>query len=309
MTLDSFVPPPVQRIDSDIASRAGVDLCMLRLDLMHPHINGNKWFKLKYNLLEAQQNNFKTLLTFGGAYSNHIYAIAAAGNLFGFRTIGIIRGEERLPLNPTLSFAKQQNMQIVYCDRLTYKQRHTARLQAELQQRFGEVFLIPEGGSNLHGVRGCTEIVNQSTAFTTVCLACGTGATLAGIALALHKQQRVIGFPVLKGGEFLNQEIEKLIADYLVSGLPVGASSPASWQLVCDYHFGGYAKVNKELLLFSQEFAQAHGISLDYVYTAKMVYGVMNLIQQGWFNRGDRLLLIHTGGLQGNQVASLPLDI
>jgi 1-aminocyclopropane-1-carboxylate deaminase len=282
---------------------------MLRLDLMHPHINGNKWFKLKYNLLEAQQNNFKTLLTFGGAYSNHIYAIAAAGNLFGFRTIGIIRGEERLPLNPTLSFAKQQNMQIVYCDRLTYKQRHTARLQAELQQRFGEVFLIPEGGSNLHGVRGCTEIVNQSTAFTTVCLACGTGATLAGIALALHKQQRVIGFPVLKGGEFLNQEIEKLIADYLVSGLPVGASSPASWQLVCDYHFGGYAKVNKELLLFSQEFAQAHGISLDYVYTAKMVYGVMNLIQQGWFNRGDRLLLIHTGGLQGNQVASLPLDI
>ncbi|MCM0590634.1 MAG: 1-aminocyclopropane-1-carboxylate deaminase/D-cysteine desulfhydrase [Gloeotrichia echinulata DVL01] len=290
----TFQPPPIQQINSEIARRAGVEIYVLRLDLMHPWVNGNKWFKLKYNLLEAKQQNFTTLLTFGGAYSNHIFATAAAGNLFGLGTIGVIRGEQRLPLNPTLSFAVQQGMQLVYLDRQTYRQRHTTALQQDLQQRFGEVFVIPEGGSNLNGVRGCTEIVTHSSLFDTICLACGTGTTLAGIALSLHQSQRVIGFGVLKGGAFLEQEIHSLLTNYPKSGLP------APWELVCDYHMGGYAKVNNELLLFSQQFQEEHGIPLDYVYTAKMFYGVMDLLQQGFFPRGDRLLLIHTGGLQGN---------
>lgn len=296
----TFLPPPIQQINSKIARHAGVDLYVLRLDLMHPWVNGNKWFKLKYNLLEAKEKNFTTLLTFGGAYSNHIYATAAAGNLFGFRTIGVIRGEERLPLNPTLSFAVQQGMQLVYLNREMYRQRNTPALQEYLRQRFGEVFIIPEGGSNLNGVRGCIEIVGSAIAFDRICVACGTATTLAGIALSLHEGQRAIAFPVLKNGAFLAQEIESLLTNYLASDLPAPYSSPASWELVCDYHFGGYAKVNDELLLFSQQFTQEHGVPLDYVYTAKMFYGVMDLLQQGFFCKGDRLLLVHTGGLQGN---------
>jgi 1-aminocyclopropane-1-carboxylate deaminase len=307
--------PPLQQINSEIARDAGVDLYVLRLDLMHPWVNGNKWFKLKYNLLEAKEKNFTTLLTFGGAYSNHIYATAAAGNLFGFHTIGVIRGEERLPLNPTLSFAVQQGMQLVYLNREMYRQRHTPALQEYLRQRFGEVFIIPEGGSNLNGVRGCTEIVSDAMptagyayAFDYICVACGTATTLAGIALSLHEGQKAIAFPVLKNGAFLAQEIESLLTNYLASGLPTPYSSPASWELVCDYHFGGYAKVNDDLLLFCQQFTQEHGIPLDYVYTAKMFYGVMDLLQQGFFCKGvpqrgcrrHRLLLVHTGGLQGN---------
>ncbi|MEH2350074.1 MAG: pyridoxal-phosphate dependent enzyme [Nostoc sp.] len=300
-----FFPPPIQKINGEIARHAGVDLYVLRLDLMHPWVNGNKWFKLKYNLLEAKEKNFTTLLTFGGAYSNHIYATAAAGNLFGFRTIGVIRGEETLPLNPTLSFALQQGMQLVYLNREMYRQRNTAALQEYLQQRFGEVFIIPEGGSNLNGVRGCTEIVGDamptpSYRFDYICVACGTATTLAGIALSLYEGQRAIAFPVLKNGEFLAQEIESLLTNYLASGLPAPSNSPASWELMCDYHFGGYAKVNNELLVFSQQFKEEHGIPLDYVYTAKMFYGVMDLLQQGFFYQGDSLLLVHTGGLQGN---------
>ncbi|MBD2386489.1 1-aminocyclopropane-1-carboxylate deaminase/D-cysteine desulfhydrase [Cylindrospermum sp. FACHB-282] len=295
-----FVPPPIQQINSEIAQRAGVDLQVLRLDCMHPWVNGNKWFKLKYNLLEAKQKNFRTLLTFGGAYSNHIFATAAAGNLFGFRTIGVIRGEERLPLNPTLSFALQQGMQLVYLHREMYRQRQTMALEAELRQRFGEVFIIPEGGSNLNGVRGSMEIISQVGVFDTICVACGTGTTLAGIALSLHKGQRAIAFPVLKNGQFLAAEVDSLLTNYLASGLPTPFDSPGSWQLVCDYHFGGYAKVNDQLWQFAQQFTKDYAIPLDYVYTAKMFYGIMDLLQQGFFHKGDRILLIHTGGLQGN---------
>ncbi|MEH2326924.1 MAG: pyridoxal-phosphate dependent enzyme [Nostoc sp.] len=303
----TFIAPPLQQINSEIARHAGVELYVLRLDLMHPWVNGNKWYKLKYNLLEAKEKNFTTLLTFGGAYSNHIYATAAAGNLFGFRTIGVIRGEERLPLNPTLSFAVQQGMQLAYLNREMYRQRNTQALEEYLRQRFGEVFIIPEGGSNLNGVRGCTEIIDRAMptagyayAFDRICVACGTATTIAGIALSLHEGQRAIAFPVLKNGAFLAQEIESLLTNYLASDLPSPYSSPASWELVCDYHFGGYAKVNDELLVFSQQFSEEHGLPLDYVYTAKMFYGVMDLLQQGFFSKGNSLLLVHTGGLQGN---------
>ena len=193
-----FFPPLIQQINSEICANADVKLFGLRLDLMHSQINGNKWFKLKYNLVEAKERKLTTILTFGGAYSNHIYATAAAGNLFGFRTIGLIRGEENIPLNPTLEFAVAQGMQLIYIDRQTYKKRHTEELQNQLKQRFGEVFMIPEGGCNLNGMRGCTEILQTVKGFDTICLACGTGTTLAGMTLSLNQEQKVIGFPVLK---------------------------------------------------------------------------------------------------------------
>jgi 1-aminocyclopropane-1-carboxylate deaminase len=296
----TFVPPPTQKIDSDIASFAGVELYVLRLDLMHPWVNGNKWYKLKYNLAQAKEQGYKKLLTFGGAYSNHIFATATAGKLLEFQTIGVIRGEETLPLNSTLSFATQQGMKLVYIDRATYRQKHSVEIEADLRKQFGEVFIIPEGGSNLQGVRGCLEIVSAAMqVFDTVCVACGTATTLAGIALSLNPKQRVLGFPVLKGG-FLAKDIDNLVQNYLATGLPTPHGSPAPWELICDYHFGGYAKVKDNLLLFSRQFTEAYGIPLDYVYTAKMFYGVMDLLKQGYFSKGDRLLLIHTGGLQGN---------
>lgn len=294
-----FFPPVIQQIDSEIVANAGVELYILRLDIMHPKINGNKWYKLKYNLLEAREKNISTILTFGGAYSNHIYATAAGGNIFGFRTIGLIRGEENTPLNPTLQFATEQGMELVYIDRHTYKKRHTQALQNQLKQQFGEVFIIPEGGSNLNGMRGCIEILQTVKGFNTICLACGTGTTLAGIALSLNQEQKVIGFPVLKDGYFLNQDINNLLTNYLNSGLPTPVNSPAPWQLVCDYHFGGYGKVTKELKLFCQDFQTQYDIPLDYIYTGKMFYGVMDLIMKG-FLKSQSLLLIHTGGLQGN---------
>ncbi|MEA5582545.1 pyridoxal-phosphate dependent enzyme [Nodularia harveyana UHCC-0300] len=295
-----FLAPFTHHIENEITRRASVKLSVLRLDSMHPFVNGNKWYKLKYNLWEAQEKNYTTLLTFGGAYSNHIFATAAAAKLFNFRSIGVIRGEERLPLNSTLSFAKEQGMQIVYLNRDSYRKKQTRELQEDLKQRFGDPFIIPEGGSNLNGVRGCTEIVADAEEFDTICLACGTGTTLAGIALSLSHRQKVIGFPVLKKGEFLVPEIENLLSSYLISGLPKVHDSPGMWELICDYHFGGYAKVNEELIMFSKEFQQAHSIILDYVYTAKMFYGVMDLLQMGFFPEGDRILLLHTGGLQGN---------
>lgn len=293
-----FLPPPIQKINSEIAANAGVKLSILRLDLMHPEVNGNKWFKLKYNLAEAKEKNFSTILTFGGAYSNHIYATAAAGKIFGFRTIGVIRGEENRPLNHTLQFALAQGMQLVYIDRQTYKQRHTDELQNQLKQQFGEVFIIPEGGCNLNGVRGCIEILQTVKEFNTICLACGTGTTLAGMTLSFNQQQKVIGFPVLKGGDFLKEDINNLLTNYLNSGLPAPVDSPVPWELVCNYHFGGYAKVKDELKLFCHNLQQEHNIPLDYIYTGKMFYGVMDLIKQGFFE-SESLLLVHTGGLQG----------
>ena len=301
----TFFPPLIQQINSDIGTNAGVELYVLRLDIMHPQINGNKWFKLKYNLVEAKERNLSTILTFGGAYSNHIYATAAAGNLFGFRTIGVIRGEENIPLNPTLEFAVAQGMELVYIDRQTYKKRHTEELQNQLKQQFGEVFIIPEGGCNLNGMRGCIEILQTVKGFNTICLACGTGTTLAGMTLSLSPEQKVIGFPVLKGGDFLKEDINNLLTSYLNSGLPASVNSPTSWQLVSDYHFGGYAKVNNELKLFCQDFQAQHDIPLDYIYTGKMFYGVMDLIAKGFF-KSESLLLIHTGGLQGNQNNNIP---
>ncbi|MBD2626903.1 1-aminocyclopropane-1-carboxylate deaminase/D-cysteine desulfhydrase [Trichormus variabilis] len=294
-----FLTPPIQKINSEIAANVGVKLSILRLDLMHPEVNGNKWFKLKYNLAEAKEKNFSTILTFGGAYSNHIYATAAVGKIFGFRTIGVIRGEENRPLNHTLKFALAQGMQLVYIDRQTYKQKNTAEFQENLQRRFGEVFIIPEGGCNLNGVRGCIEILQTVKQFHTICLACGTGTTLAGMTLSLNQQQKVIGFPVLKGGDFIKEDINNLLTNYLNSGLPTPVDSPAPWELVCNYHFGGYAKVKDELKLFCHNFQQEHNIPLDYIYTGKMFYGIIDLIKQGFFE-SESLLLVHTGGLQGN---------
>ena len=285
---------PIQRIDDPRLEKHRVQLFIKREDQLHPHISGNKWRKLKYNLLAAQEEGHETLLTFGGAFSNHIVAVAAAGKEFGFQTIGIIRGEEHLPLNPTLSFAREQGMRVAYMDRSTYRDKDKPEVIEELTERFGPFYLLPEGGSNALAVKGCAEITEEidKSAYDFICTSCGTGGTLAGLLAGMNRRGQVLGFPALKGGSFLKAEIDSLTKAY-------NGQLYHNYQLLTDYHFGGYAKGTPELLNFIRLFKDVSGIPLDPVYTGKMLFGLYDLVQKGFFKPGSRLLAIHTGGLQG----------
>jgi 1-aminocyclopropane-1-carboxylate deaminase len=287
---------PVQRIEDPLLERHKVQLFIKREDQLHPSISGNKWRKLKYNLLTARGEGYNTLLTFGGAFSNHIAAVAAAGKEFGFCTIGIIRGEEHLPLNPTLAFAQDQGMQLHYMDRTTYRDKHQAEVINDLAEQHGPFYLIPEGGSNALAVQGCTEIINEfdKSAYDFICAPCGTGGTLAGLIAGLNRSRQVLGFPVLKGGSFLKEEIDSLTKAY-------NGEQYHNYQLLTDYHFGGYAKWTPELVNFINIFKDTTGVPLDPIYTGKMLFGIYDLIQKNFFKPGTKLLAIHTGGLQGIQ--------
>lgn len=278
---------------------------MKREDLIHPEFGGNKWRKLKYNLIDARSLNKKTLLTFGGAFSNHIYATAGAGKYFGFDTIGIIRGEPHTPLNPTLSFAQSRGMRLIYVNRKTYKDKNNKDFINSLQQEHGDFYLIPEGGSNALALLGCMETIEEinyeinkpdsfdnNETFDIISCACGTGATLAGLIRSLKPEQRAIGFSALKGGSFLNDEVNRFLL--------AANCTHDNWSIETDYHFGGYAKTNDTLFQFMHDFEAEYSIPLDCVYTAKMFYGLFDLIRNRRFKKGTRIVAIHTGGLQGN---------
>jgi len=284
-----YIPTPVQEIHDPLFERAGVRVLVKREDLNHPYISGNKWWKLKYNLEEAHRLKQTTLLTFGGAYSNHIYATAAAAYELGLNSIGIIRGEEILPLNETLAFAKSRGMKLQYISREDYRKKNEAAFVQTLIKQFGDFYLIPEGGTNEMAVKGTTEFAQTlGKEFDYLCCAAGTGGTLAGLINGLKGEKTILGFPVLKGGEFLNEEIEKLLpAKY------------QNWKLITDYHFGGYAKKDNTLLNFINQFEFTQSIMLDHVYMGKLIYGVFDLISKYYFSKGSTLLILHTGGLQG----------
>lgn len=268
---------------------AKVSLFIKREDLIHPVVSGNKFRKLKYNLIEAQNQNLKKLLTFGGAYSNHIAAVAAAGQMGGFETIGIIRGEElkgKIDENPTLQFAQDCGMQLEFVSRETYRHKNENPFLKEIERQFGSFYLIPEGGTNALAIRGCEEILaGGGEDFDYICCAVGTGGTIAGLINGSKPCQKVLGFPALKGG-FLSDEIRKF------------ATNP-NWELLTGYDFGGYGKIDLTLIQFINQFYRQTGIPLDPVYTAKMVFGVIDLIGRGYFPEGSKILMIHTGGLQG----------
>lgn len=197
------VPSPLAELHDDRVARHGVRLLLKRDDLIHPELTGNKWRKLKYNLEAARDYGARTLLTFGGAYSNHIRAVAAAGHYFGFATVGVIRGEEHLPLNDTLAYAVSRGMRLAYLDRGTYREKMKPEVIRRLREEFGDFYLVPEGGSNALAIPGCAELVEEiAERFDVICCPVGTGGTLAGIASALGEGQRAIGFSVLKGGDF-----------------------------------------------------------------------------------------------------------
>lgn len=285
---------PLQKIQSDFITSKGVELFVYRLDLNHPHISGNKLYKLKYNLEEAKKQNKKTILTFGGAFSNHIAATAAAGREQGFSTIGIIRGEEVSELNPTLTFAKECGMQLHFVSRTLYQNKEELNKYVEHHFSSQNYYSIPEGGSNELGIKGCEEITKDIPIdFDYVCCACGTGSTITGITLSLKEHQHAIGFQVLKGENYIKTEVESWLSHF--------KSSKKKWEINEDFHFGGYAKLKPELLNFMLQFEKENAIPLDYIYTGKMMFGIMELIKASKFKKGDKIIAIHTGGLQGNK--------
>ena len=257
--------------------------------MLHPFISGNKYRKLKYNLLAAQEQGYGTLLTFGGAYSNHIAAVAFTGKERGMKTIGIIRGEElhdNWQGNPTLEHAYSNGMRFKFVSRQTYKEKESSEFILKLKQQFGDFYLVPEGGTNALAVKGCEEILTEQDAeFDFICTCVGTGGTVAGLINSSHEHQRVFGFSALKG-DFLNKTIAEI-------------TTKDNWRLITYYHFGGYAKVSLELIQFINRFKTDTGIPLDPIYTGKMLFGLFDMIKNDNFAKGTKILAIHTGGIQG----------
>lgn len=286
---------PLHQIHDAVTTKHKVNLYVLRTDLNHKNISGNKLFKLKYNIEEAKRQNKNTLLTFGGAYSNHIAATAAAGKEYGLKTIGIIRGDKLDVLNPTLQFAIEQGMELHFVSREDYKNKSTSSFINSLDQQFSNFFLIPEGGSNKLGIKGCEEILNYiNIPFDTVCCACGTGTTLTGIILGLKNGEKALGFQVLRSEGYIKSEIEKWLGLF-------EEGNKNNWIINEDYHFGGYAKRKPELIEFMDQFEKENSIPLDFIYTGKMMFGIYELIKNGFFKKNETIIAIHTGGLQGNQ--------
>lgn len=294
--LTDHPPSPIQELADDRLAAKGVQLWIKRDDLLRvgdeTAFCGNKWRKLQYNLLEADRQKHDKLLTFGGAFSNHLAAVAQAGSLFGFQTVGIVRGERIEPLNPTLQFCEANGMHLHFISRSAYREKNNPVFIENLQQQFGDFYPLPEGGTNEFALRGCSELVTEIQTQLTkpidyYAVACGTGGTLAGMAQSLNPESQAIGFSALKG-DFLQKEVQKWLGD-----------NEQKWQIQTDYHCGGYAKFTPELIDFINDFKSKCNIQLDPIYTGKLFHGLFDLIAKDYFSRGSQIVAIHTGGLQG----------
>jgi 1-aminocyclopropane-1-carboxylate deaminase len=276
-------------IQLDTISQLNYTLTIKREDLLHAYISGNKYRKLYYNIKKAIDDQNDTLLTFGGAYSNHIAAVAAAGKESGLMTIGVIRGDEsniKKELNLTLRFANECGMKLHFISREDYRRKNEQEFIQALNDQFGPFYLLPEGGTNQLAVKGCQEILTpQDEQFDLVCVSVGTGGTMAGLVESSFEHQEIIGFSALKG-HFQKKEIEKY-------------TTKTNYRITDEYCFGGYAKIDLDLIRFINEFKLNTGIPLDPVYTGKMLYGIMDLIKNKKIKENSRILAIHTGGLQG----------
>lgn len=285
--------PFLQQIQETFLKENQINLYLKREDLIHPIVSGNKWRKLKYNLIEAKTLGYSKILTFGGAYSNHIHAMAAAAKETGFEAIGIIRGEETLPLNDTLQFAVNHGMTLKYVDRSEYRQKDEPLFLEQLKATFGDFYLIPEGGSNAMAVKGCAEISKDiEISYDIICSSVGTGGTLAGLITSHVRDTQIIGFSALKGQDFLEKDVQKLLSNSQTK-------NNERWEINYEYHFGGYAKIKPELLEFIRSFYQQNGVVLDPIYTGKMMYGLYDMISKGVFPKKTTIVALHTGGLQG----------
>lgn len=284
-----LLPSPIEQIDDPQLVSAGVSLYLKRDDLIHEEISGNKWRKLKYNLVAAKERDYSTLLTFGGAYSNHLRAVSAAGKYCGFKTVGIIRGESHEPLNWSLKVARDNGMDLSYITRTAYRDKTDLNFIKDLHRTFGDFYLLPEGGSNALALQGCQEIPDEiSIDYDIICCPCGTGGTLAGISAGLRDKQRAFGFSVLKEGAFLNADVSRLQQEAY-------SSTFDNWEIVTDFDFGGFAKSTPKLQEFITDFRIKHNIELERIYVAKMMYGIFTLAKLGRFPRGSKIIAVITG--------------
>lgn len=281
-------PLVVTELNDPLFIEKKIRIDILRLDLIHPQISGNKWFKLKYNIQKAVNQNASSILSFGGAYSNHLHALAYAGKLFKIKTQGIIRGEEIN--NETLDDCKKWGMDLHFISRSEYRNRYEDEFIASIQKKFPNALIVPEGGNNEFGLRGAMEILQgvDLNKYSHLCCAIGTGTTFSGIVESSLPSQKVLGFVAIKNGEYLEEEIKK-------------NTKNKNWKLMYQYHYGGFAKTTPELVSFIHDFNNIHQIELDYVYTGKMMKAIFDMAYENYFTQGSSLLVIHTGGLQGNR--------
>lgn len=277
-----------QQIYSSLFQKKGITLFIKRIDKNHKYISGNKLYKLKYNISRAKKEGYNTLLTFGGAYSNHIVATSCIAHENNLNSIGIIRGDKKRILNSTLKFAKEQGMKLYYVGRKEYRMKGNVQFIDDLRNKFGDFYLIPEGGTNILGIKGAQEILDSRDTHDYLCVPVGTGGTISGIVNSSDVLQKVLGFNCVKGEGSLYPDISSF-------------TNKNNWRLIDDYLFGGYAKTRKNLLDFINQFHIQYNIGLDVVYTSKMMFGVLDLIKKNYFKRNSSILAIHTGGLQGNK--------
>ena len=269
-------------------------LDMLRLDLVHPIVSGNKWYKLRLNILYAQDHGFKTIVTFGGGFSNHLIATAYTAKKAGLNCVGIVRGNYPT-LTPTLLACKEEGMQIIFVTKDDYERQHEPQWATELVAHFDETYIIPEGGANEWGRKGAgliTRFIKDT--YTHIAVSVGTGTTLTGLRNKTNTQQHILGFAPMKGGNYLTDHITPhLLPDH-----------NANWQLIDNWHFGGFGKWNDSLIAFMNDFHTQNNVPLDIIYTSKMMFGIQQLISENFFPLDSKILCIHTGGLQGNSSVS-----
>lgn len=298
--------PALQALRAPLLTRKNVQLWVQREDLVHPLISGNKWYKLKYNILQAKEEGVDTLLSFGGAYSNHLHALAYAGKVNNLKTVGVVRGELTDPLNPTLQDAVDWGMELMPVSRGDYRRRHDPDFQRQLAAQFEPCVVIPEGGANALALKGCAEIAasirEQQPVFDYLCVACGTGATLAGLITGMQGHSaEVLGFCALKGLQDIELHVAQWLEERQLDNLP-------RWQINHRFHCGGFAKIDRELVHFMEQWKRFSDIPLEPVYTGKMFYGLFQMIEQDYFRAGDRIVAVHSGGLQGLRGMQTAMD-
>lgn len=282
--------PQVQRLEHELLQRRSVELSVLRLDALDQCLGGNKWFKLQAYLRDARSLGYMRLLSFGGAWSNHLYALAAAGQRFGFSTIGIVRGERPVGLNPLLADLQSMGMQLVYVSRSEYRRRNEAAYLDQLRAQFGPCYVIPEGGAGALGVQGAANMlpVSLRNVYDVFALACGSGTSAAGLISVLPGSAQLCGFSVLKDGGTLQRAVATM-----------APNAQASWRIESRFAGAGFARASSELVRFMDAFSASTGVPLEPVYTGKLFMGLFTLIEQGDFAASTRILALHTGGLQG----------
>ncbi len=288
-----FQASPLQRLEHELFTQKKIQLWIKRDDLIHPIVSGNKWRKLKYVLQEALKLGCQGFVSMGGPYSNHLHALAWVVQTLNIPVRAFIRGECPAILNPTLKDITDWGMLVEYVSRSEYRELRTLGIQSPLLKLKSSEYWIPEGGSLTLALSGVAEMVSEiEVDFDVLCTPCGTGTTLAGVLTGLNPQQKALGFSALKGGDFLRQDVMQMLTP---------DQKYPDWDILLDYHFGGFAKKNADLIRFMQTFKARFDIQLDPVYTGKMFYGLIDLIEQDYFTPGTRIVALHTGGLQGNR--------